>query len=115
MLPDLDSLHSLTLETQSGDSLAGETTRKAVEESIRSLINAHPGARILQWRSQDHRLELLLDLGRADEDILRMVLGLKRVLRNRLGGGLQWKWGYEDLLGADPENASKLKSVWGLK
>ena len=114
MLPDLDSLHSLTLETQTGESLATDASRKAVEEAVRSLVRAHPGARILQWRSQEHRLDLLLDLGRSDEDVLRMVLDLKRTIRNRLGGGLQWKWGYEDLIGADPGCTSQLKAAWGL-
>jgi hypothetical protein len=57
-------------------------------------------------------LELLVDLGRTDEDILRLMLHIKRALRDRLGGDFQWKWGYLETLGADPENLDALRTTW---
>ena len=112
MQPDLDRLHSLTLETQSGPSLSGDKAALIVSDAVKELCRRYPGIRIPQWRSQGSHLELLVDMGRTDEDVLRLVLHIKRALRDRLGGDLQWKWGYLETLGADPESREALLAAW---
>jgi hypothetical protein len=110
---DLDRLHALVLETQEGPSLSDGKAQAWIQEALRDLCTRYPGVRVPGWRSNGSFLELLVDLGRSDEDILRLVLHVKRVLRDRLGGPLQWKWGYLEMVGADPEAREKLYAVWG--
>jgi hypothetical protein len=112
MQPDLDRFHWLTLETQAGPSLSGDKAALVVSEAVKELCWRYPGLDIPQWRTQESHLELLVDMGRADEDVLRLVLHIKRALRDRLGEDLQWKWGYLETLGADPESREALLTAW---
>jgi len=112
METDLDRFHSLVLETQTGPSLTGDQAALVVTDAIKELCGRYPGIHIPRWRSEGSHLELLIDMGRTDEDILRLVLHIKRALRDRLGGDLQWKWGYLETLGADPKSRDALYSSW---
>jgi REP element-mobilizing transposase RayT len=112
MTLDLDRFHSLRLETQSGPSLSGESPALVITDVLRELCSRYPGVRVPSWRAADDHLFLLLDMGRTDEDILRLVLHIKRTLRSRLGEDLQWKWSYRETLGADPEQRSEILSDW---
>jgi hypothetical protein len=112
MRTDLDRLHALSLETQSGPSLSGEKAALVITDAVKELCWRYPGIRIPQWRSDGSHLELLVDMGRTDEDVLRLVLHIKRALRDRLEGELQWKWSYLEILGADPESRSALLAAW---
>lgn len=112
MTADLDRYHSITLESREGPSLATEEARALIPEALEDLRRRHPPVRVEGWRSEERRIDLLLDLGRSDEDLLRLTLHLKRVLRERLGRGLQWSWSNRELCGADPEQRAAILRAW---
>jgi hypothetical protein len=109
---DLDRFHALVLSIQEGPSLSDDAHAPILQEALRELGARYPGVHVPCWFAREDSLSLLVDMGRADEDILRLVLHLKRVLRDRVGGGLQWRWSYEEIAGADKDQRERLLSMW---
>lgn len=114
--PNLDNWVGLTMETDGGRPLlGGSLARKAVEDALTALPRLYPGLRIRGSRVTDSSVELLLDLGRSDEDIYRIVQSFKREVKARLKTQeTLWTWEFSEVQGLHPEGQASLLAVWNL-
>jgi len=102
--------------TDGGRPLLGvPLARKAVEDALTALPRLYPGLKIRESRATDSSVELLLDLGRSDEDIYRIVQSFKREVKARLKTQeTLWTWEFTEVQGLHPEGQAALAAAWNL-
>lgn len=95
------SLHRIVLHTAGRKPLLAGDLRQRAEWAVRNLPARFPGLRLGPCRVEADGVELILDLGRLDEDVQRVVQSFKAEVkglakREGLPDGALWEWAYED-------------------
>lgn len=73
---------------------------QALEQALRSLPGRYPGLKVVGSEVRADGMDLVLDLGRLDEDLQRVVQSFKneaKKLSKPQGDGVLWRWGFEEL------------------
>lgn len=96
-----DSLHHVTLHTTERKPLLEGNLCRMVEQCFKSLPGRYPGLKLLRHWVYSNRVEMLLDLHRLDEDLLRIIQSFKsevKGLAKKDGHSLHslWQWAYEE-------------------
>jgi hypothetical protein len=96
-----DSIHSLVIYTLGKKPLLGESLAPQAERSFKFLTGRFPGLKILSHAVHPDRVEMVLDLHRLDEDLVRIVQTLKTEIKAqaRKDGYSEdyfWQWGFEE-------------------
>lgn len=97
-----ESTHTLVLHTALNEPLLKGTAAALAEHCVRNLPKKYPGLKLIGFTIEPHRLEIVLDLQRLDEDLVRIERSFKsemKVLLRRKGLGSKnfWQWGFEDI------------------
>jgi hypothetical protein len=111
--PCFDPLSWITLEVDRGRPLLEGPLQRAVVRALEEVPRLHPGLKLLAYKIHPSRVEFLLDLGRSDEDLSRLIQAFKR--RVHSSTGLReplWSWNFEEIQGADPEGREALQAAW---
>jgi hypothetical protein len=95
------SVHSLVIYTLGKKPLLVESLAKQAEHSFKFLTSRFPGLKILSHAILPDRVEMVLDLHRLDEDLVRIVQALKAEIKAlaRKDGYREdyfWQWGFEE-------------------
>jgi len=109
-----DSLHHVTLRTTEGKPLLEGNLRRMVEQCFKSLPGRYPGLKVVRHSVYPDRVEMVLDLHRLDEDLLRIIQSFKsevKGLAKKDGHNLHslWQWSYDEREIQNPEELLK----WG--
>jgi hypothetical protein len=96
-----ETLHHITLFTTEQKPLLEGSLRGMVEQSFKNLPRRFPGLRVVRQAAYPNRVEMLLDLHRLDEDLLRIIQSFKsevKGLAKKEGYALQslWQWAYQE-------------------
>lgn len=96
-----DSLHHITLYTTEGKPLLEGDLRPMVEQCFKSLPGRYPGLKVVGQAVYPNRVEMVLDLQRLDEDLLRIIQSFKsevKGLAKKDGHSLHslWQWSYDE-------------------
>jgi hypothetical protein len=95
------SVHSLVIYTLGRKPLLSESLAAQAERSFKFLAGRFPGLKILSHTVLPDRVEMVLDLHRLDEDLVRIVQTLKADIKAlaRKDGYPEdyfWQWGFEE-------------------
>jgi hypothetical protein len=95
------SVHSLAIYTLGRKPLLNESLAAKAERSFKFLTGRFLGLKILSHAVHPDRVELVLDLHRLDEDLVRIVQTLKAEIKAlaRKDGYREdyvWQWGFEE-------------------
>lgn len=114
-----DSLYYVTLHTTEHKPLLEGNLRHIVEQAFKNLPGRYPGLKLVRHQAYPNRVEMLLDLHRLDEDLLRIVQSFKsevKGLAKKEGYSHQalWQWSYEEREIRDPEELLKMGEGGGI-
>jgi REP element-mobilizing transposase RayT len=96
-----DSSHHLVIYTAGRQPLLEGKVLSFVTHGLKALPRRFPGLRIPKHSVHPDRVEMVLDLHRLDEDLVRIVQTFKSEVRNlaKKDGFTQhslWQWTYEE-------------------
>jgi len=96
-----DSLHHITLHTTEGKPLLEGDLPRMIEQCFKSLPGRYPGLKVVRHAVYPNRVEMVLDLQRLDEDLLRIIQSFKsevKGLAKKDGYSLHslWQWSYDE-------------------
>ena len=103
-----DSLYHITLHTTEGKPLLEGDLRRMVGQCFKSLPGRYPGLKVLRQAVYPNRVEMVLDLQRLDEDLLRIIQSFKsevKGLAKQDGHSFHslWQWSYDEREILNPE------------
>lgn len=107
------NLYHIILHTTERKPLLEGNLRRMVEQSFKSLPGRYPGLKLIRHWVYPNRVEMLLDLHRLDEDLLRIIQSFKsevKGLAKKEGPSLHtlWQWSYEEREVHSQDDYSKL-------
>ncbi len=96
-----DSLYYVTLYTTEHKPLLEGNLLRMVGQAFKNLPGRFPGLKLVRHLVYPNRVEMLLDLQRLDEDLLRIIQSFKsevKGLAKKEGYSHQalWQWSYEE-------------------
>lgn len=97
----LDNFHHITLYTNGQEPLLEGGLRRMVEQCFKTLPGRYPGLKLVRHQVYPNRVEMVLDLNRLDEDLLRIIQSFKsevKGLAKKEGHSLHslWQWSYKE-------------------
>jgi hypothetical protein len=102
LIPISESTYTLVLDTVQNKPLLTGPAVALAEHCLNNLPKKYPGLKLISFTIEPHRLEMVLDLQRLDEDLARIVQSFKsemKVLLRKQGLGSDnfWQWSFKEI------------------